>query len=156
MAACRLTLSLTLSVCVLLCRPGEAARSRCKPLAPLADPSGPQPLVIAGRLLAFYPTRVPHVRFPVRRRGLIQVNRVLLGQVSRPQVLVEGFYKLGVCNSRLRLRDTRIFLLRAPRKRPLQARYKGGNGTAMEVDFQLISTAKRTQKNVDIVRTYSG
>ena len=156
MASRRLVLWLTLAVCLLVCRPGKAARSRCQPLAPLDDPSESPPLVIAGRLLAFYPVRVPHVRFPVRRRGLVQVHRVLLGQVSRPQLLVDGFYKLGVCNSRLRLRDARIFLLRTPRKRRLQARYKGENATEMEVDFELLSTAKRTQKNVDIIRTYAG
>ncbi|KAF0297874.1 hypothetical protein FJT64_004738 [Amphibalanus amphitrite] len=137
----------------------KAARgrgARCSPFPAAPGPSDPRPVVVTGRLLAFYPVFLPHVRFPVRRRGLVQVTRVLAGQVTRPQLVVDGFYKFGVCNSRLRLRDARIFFLEPPGERGPPARYSRGNGTEMETDFLLISTARITEKNVKIAKTYSG
>ena len=144
-------------VCLLVSgQAGRRAGSRCHPFPPLQESPEPPPLVITGRLLAFYPVHVPNVRFPVRRRGLVPSQPVIAGHVTRPQLVVEGFYQLGVCNSRLRLRDSRIFFLKAPGQRQLQSQYRSDNDTTIETDFLLISTARMTQRNMKIARAYSG
>ncbi|XP_037076211.1 agrin-like [Pollicipes pollicipes] len=114
-----------------------------------ASPStSTRPVVITGKVLAFYPIQVPRVHFPVKRLGLVEVKRVISGQVSRPQMVVEGFYQIGVCNSRLRLRDTRIFFMKRHEQPPDQ-------NITDHVDFRLLSTARVSASNLKTSRQYS-